>query len=143
FFPLAAQAQGTVTFGGDAQAQTGAEPRADARAGSQTSGSAERELLEEQVPPESDSAREWAERDRKLDEANTLTGGVGLLHTQHAQGGALGQFRVGFATEYFSAGFLCSSEFPCPNPRDPSQSIRSDSTDHFGGRLRLSMQVLK
>jgi outer membrane protein OmpA-like peptidoglycan-associated protein len=136
-FPLTASAQGTVTFGGDAKAQTGAAPEA------QVSGSAERELLEERVPPESDAERQWAERDRKLDEANTLTGGVGLVHTQHAQGGAVGQFRVNFATEYFSAGFLCSPEFPCQNPRDPSQSIRSDSNDHIGGRLRLSMQVLK
>src|SRR4051812_9325026 len=56
--------------------------------------------------------KEWAERDRKLNEASTLTGGVGLVHTQHAQGGAPGQFRVAFTTEYFSAGFLCSSDFP-------------------------------
>jgi outer membrane protein OmpA-like peptidoglycan-associated protein len=86
---------------------------------------------------------EWAERDRKMNEASTLTGGVGLVHTQHAQGGAPGQFRVGFTTEYMSAGFLCSTEFPCRDPRNPSQQVRTDSTDHIGGRLTLSMQVLK
>jgi hypothetical protein len=36
---------------------------------------------------------EWAARDAKMNEAATLTGGVGLVHTQHAQGGAPGQFR--------------------------------------------------
>lgn len=85
----------------------------------------------------------WAERDRKMNEAATLTGGVGLVHTQHAQGGAVGQFRVGFTTEYFSAGFLCSSEFPCRDPRNPAQQVRTDSTDHIGGHLTLSMQVTK
>lgn len=90
-----------------------------------------------------DEDREWAERESKLNEASTLTGGVGLLHTQHAQGGAAGQFRVDFTTEYFSAGFLCTQEFPCADPRNPGGMLQSDSADHFGGRLRLSMQVLE
>jgi OmpA-OmpF porin, OOP family len=121
-----AQAQGEVTFG------AGARPRADA------------EVLAEGIgSPESDRAREWADRDAKLDEATTLTGGVGLLHAQHAQGGAPGQFRVGFTTEYFSAGFLCSAEFPCRDPRNPNNLLTSDGTDHIGGRLTLSMQILK
>ncbi len=129
-----AYAQGTVTFGGGASASTSSAPAASGSASA--SGST----------PEHDAAaedKEWAERDKKLNEADTLTGGVGLLHTQHAQGGAPGQFRVGFTTEYMSAGFLCSSEFPCRDPRNPSQQIRTDSTDHIGGRLTLSMQVLK
>jgi OmpA-OmpF porin, OOP family len=92
---------------------------------------------------EQERAREWAERDAKLDEGATLTGGVGLVHTQHAQGGAPGQFRVGFTTEYFSAGFLCSGEFPCRDPRNPNNLVTSDGTDHIGGRLTLSMQILK
>ena len=40
----------------------------------------------------------------------------GLLHTQHAQSGAPGQFRIGFVGEWFKAGFLCTDKFPCPNP---------------------------
>lgn len=127
-----AHAQGTVTFGGGAKA---------------SASTPERELAAESVASGGVATakrdREWEERDRKMNEAATLTGGVGLLHTQHAQGGAVGQFRVGFTTEYMSAGFLCSTEFPCRNPRDPSQQIRTDSTDHIGGRLTLSMQVLK
>ena len=131
--PSAAFAQGTTTFGGGAGASgTTQQPP-------------ERDLLAEAVAADrgDPKEKEWAERDRKLNEASTLTGGVGLLHTQHAQGGAVGQFRVAFTTEYFSAGFLCSNEFPCRDPRNPSGTVRTDSTDHIGGRLTLSMQVLK
>jgi len=147
-----ADAQGNVTFGGGASAQTrggtAAPPTATARGAgaSSTSGAAstpERDLLAgaaaANVPD--DSEKEWADRDRRLNEAATLTGGVGLLHTQHAQGGAPGQFRVGFTTEFFSAGFLCSPEYPCL--RSDGRRFTQDTTDHIGGRLTLSMQVLK
>ena len=95
------------------------------------------------MPDEQREEKEWAERDRKMNEAATLTGGVGLVHTQHAQGGAVGQFRVGFTTEYFSAGFLCTDSQPCRDPRNNGGFVRADSSDHIGGRLTLSMQVLK
>lgn len=130
--PLAAHAQG-VTFGGEASGSTSG--------GVTTSGGASASGPE---APASDSEKEWQERDRKMNEAATLTGGVGLLHTQHAQGGAPGQFRLGFTTEYMSASFLCTSEFPCRDPRNSANKITSDSgTDHIGGRLTLSMQVTK
>ena len=137
----AAQGTGNVTFGGGASTQGNANASADANAPATT----ERELLAENVPPEraTDADKDWAQRERKLNEASTLTGGVGLLHTQHAQGGATGQFRVDFTTEFFSAGFLCSREFPCRDPRNPNNVLQSDSADHIGGRLRLSMQVAK
>ncbi len=95
----------------------------------------------EAATPESDSAREWAERDSQLSESNTLTGGVGLLRTQHAQGGAAGQFRTSFSTEYFSAGFLCTTDFPCKNPNGSATTIKSDGLDHIGGHLALSANV--
>ncbi|MDB4941031.1 MAG: outer membrane protein [Labilithrix sp.] len=96
------------------------------------------------APPPSREDAEWAERDAKMNEAATLTGGVGLVHVQHAQGGAVGQFRVGFTTEYFSAGFLCTSAQPCRDPRSTTGgTLTSDSSDHIGGRLTLSMQVTK
>ena len=138
----AAQGTGNVTFGGGAS--TRGDANASASAGA-SSGATERELLAENVPADAATRedKEWAERERKLNEASTLTGGVGLLHTQHAQGGATGQFRVDFTTEYFSAGFLCSREFPCRDPRNPNNVLQSDSADHIGGRLRLSMQVVK
>lgn len=148
-----AAAQGTVTFGGGASTQTGGNAAGGASGGAAASGAgaadgaAERELVASgpagrgAVPDDSD--KEWAERDRKMNEAATLTGGVGLVHLQHAQGGAPGQFRVGFTTEYFSAGFLCTDTFPCRDPRNPNGTIRSDSSDHIGGRLTLSMQFLK
>lgn len=140
FVPVSARAQGTVTFGGGASAQTPppAAPPAPPP---------ERTLLAETVGrdqgPESAEDKEWADRDRKMNEASTLTGGVGLLHMQYAQGGAPGQFRLGFTTEYFSAGFLCSSSFPCPATTAGGVRPVTDSTDHIGGRLTLSMQLTK
>lgn len=152
-FPVAAHAQapgGTVTFGGGgaASAQTGAGARANGQAGASSGPArpAERELPPAGAakPPEGEEKEDaWAERDRKMNEAATLTGGIGLVHTQHAQGGAAGQFRLGFTTEFMSAGFLCSSDFPCPNPNGGASTLTSDSTDHIGGRLTLDMQVLK
>jgi outer membrane protein OmpA-like peptidoglycan-associated protein len=144
--PLTASAQGTVTFGAGARgaASTSSPPTASA-------GSEERALAAAELPPGTPSAenaddKKWEERDRQLDEASTLTGGVGLMHTQHAEGGAPGQFSVAFTTEYFSAGFLCTNDFPCPDksaPNDPTRRVRTDTNDHIGGHLTLSMQVLK
>lgn len=137
----AALAQGSnVTFGGGASGGASASPERELQAEAVASGNGNA------AAPSGSSNKEnedWADRDRKMNEAATLTGGVGLVHTQHAQGGAAGQFRVGFTTEYMSAGFLCSSEFPCRDPKNPAQQVRTDSTDHIGGRLTLSMQVLK
>lgn len=137
-----AAAQGTVTFGGGASTQSGGNASAS---GSGAASTPEQELLASGIAngAPDDSEKEWAERDRKMNEGATLTGGVGLVHTQHAQGGAVGQFRVGFTSEYFSAGFLCTDTFPCRDPRNNGGSIRGDSSDHIGGRLTLSMQVLK
>ncbi len=83
---------------------------------------------------------EWAARERDLLESSAINGGVGLLHMQHAQGGSPGQFRIGFTSEYFSAGFLCTSSFPCPNPTGTGK-ITSDSLDHIGGTLSLSATI--
>lgn len=86
---------------------------------------------------------EWADRDRKLGESNTLSGGTGLLHMQTAQTGAPGQLRIGFTTEYYSAGFLCSSDYPCQDPRNPGSKVTSDTLNHIGGTLSLSVTILK
>ena len=145
-FGATAAAQGTVTFGGGASGEaspSGASGSSSA-AGAASEGTPERDLLAAGiVQPPGDASQEWLDRDRKMDEATTLTGGVGLLHTQHAQGGAVGQFRVGFTTEYFSGGFLCTNAFPCKDPKGSGANITNDTTDHIGGRLTLSMQVLK
>ena len=81
-------------------------------------------------------AAEWAARDRAINESNTITGGSGLLHTQHAQSGEPGQFRLGFVAEWFKAGFLCTSKFPCPNPTGGA-ALTTDSLSHTGGTLSL------
>ncbi|MBL0197379.1 MAG: carboxypeptidase regulatory-like domain-containing protein [Myxococcales bacterium] len=84
---------------------------------------------------------EWLARDRKLNESPTLIGGVGLLHMPFAQGGAPGQFRVAFTAETFSAGFLCTAEQPCRNPRAGAPNTAS-SLSHIGGTLALDVQIL-
>jgi outer membrane protein OmpA-like peptidoglycan-associated protein len=133
-----------VTFGGGAAA--GGNTSSSAQPGPSATGTASGDVVANGVGPSGQTSEdaEWAARDAKMDEAATLTGGVGLLNTQHAQGGAVGQFRVGFTTEYFSAGFLCTKEQTCPDPRSTTGGrLDSDRSDHIGGRLTLSMQVLK
>ncbi len=78
---------------------------------------------------EAEEAEEWAERDRLVNESNTITGGTGLLKTQHAQTGAPGQLRIGFVSEWFSAGFLCNSQYPCPNPTRGGPALTSDTIE--------------
>ncbi len=94
-------------------------------------------------PPASSEDREWEQRDRDINEADTLTGGSGLLRTQHAESGAPGQFRLGFVGEWFSAGFLCSAQFPCPNPQGGPGTIQSDTLNHIGGTLTLGVSIAK
>ena len=83
-------------------------------------------------------AAEWAQRDKLVNEPNTINGGTGLLKTQHAQTGAPGQFRLGFVTEWFQAGFLCTSSFPCNNG-----AVTSDTMSHVGGTLSLGASLAK
>ena len=90
------------------------------------------------LAPEADEVARWKDRDRKIMESDALTGGVGLLHMQHAQSGAPGQFRLGFNTEFFSAGFLCSTSYPCPNPTAGKPGITSDTMNHVGATVSLS-----
>jgi outer membrane protein OmpA-like peptidoglycan-associated protein len=87
-------------------------------------------------------AAEWAERDQNAGETTTKEGSVGLLHTRHAQGGSPGQFRLQFMTQYFSDGFLCSAENPCPDPQGGAART-SHSLDQIGGQLALGVTVLK
>jgi len=91
---------------------------------------------------ETDSDAEWIQRERALGEPTTLVGATGLLKTQHAETGAPGQFRLGFVGEWFSASFLCTSSFPCPNPNGGT-AITSDTLDHSGGTLSLGVSLAK
>lgn len=88
---------------------------------------------------------EWARRALDVSESNTQSGGVGLLRTQHAESGAPGQFRIGFVAEGLSASFLCTPQFPCPNPNPtPGQPpVTSDTVNHSGGTLSLGISVAK
>ncbi len=84
---------------------------------------------------------EWSARDVAVNESNTITGGVGLLKTQHAQSGAPGQFRIGFVGEWFSAGFLCTTNFSCPPLPGTTARITSDTLNHTAGTLSLGASL--
>jgi outer membrane protein OmpA-like peptidoglycan-associated protein len=153
---LAVPMAGAILVAGDARAQTASgtagtpAPSAAPAAGAPAAGApagpspAPAPYMGMASPEEPGAAleREWRERDRQLGETATLTGGVGLLHMQHAQGGAPGQIRLGFTTEYFSSGFLCTTDFPCKDPRGTG-SLTTDSLDHIGGSLTLSATLTK
>jgi outer membrane protein OmpA-like peptidoglycan-associated protein len=85
----------------------------------------------------------WKERDSLIMESDALNGGVGLLHMQHAQTGAPGQFRLGFTTEFFSSGWLCSPQSPCANPTAGQPPITSDTMNHVGATVSLSVSITK
>jgi outer membrane protein OmpA-like peptidoglycan-associated protein len=90
------------------------------------------------APAEDDQTREWKERDSQVDESATTTGGTGLLHLQHAQGLAPGQFNLAFVTEYYTGNFLCTQSFPCANQVTGTQ-ITGDTMNHIGGDLALTI----
>ena len=147
--PATAGAQGTggtVTFGGGTpDSPAAAPPPAPAAVPGPAAAApaAPAPVVAENVEgDEAAEAAEWAERDRAVNESNTLNGGTGLLKTQHAQTGLPGQFRIGFVTEWFSAGFLCTSRYPCPNPTG-GPALTSDTMNHVGGTLSLSASLAK
>ena len=89
-------------------------------------------------------AAEWVDRDAHLNEANTVTGGTGLLRTQHAQSGAPGQFRLGIVSEWYTGNFLCTTKFPCPgNANSGGMPYTSDTLHHFGGTISLGASLFK
>jgi outer membrane protein OmpA-like peptidoglycan-associated protein len=90
------------------------------------------------VAEEDEQARTWKERDQKVDESATLSGGVGLVHLQHAQSLAPGQFNLAFVTEYYAGNFLCTSSFPCSN-QTTGERITTDTMNHIGGNIALTM----
>ncbi|MGH7438642.1 MAG: OmpA family protein, partial [Polyangiaceae bacterium] len=78
-----------------------------------------------------------------LNEGNTITGGSGLLHLQHAQSGEPPQFRLGLVTEWYTGGFLCTTKFPCPASTPGGQASTSDSLSHFGTTISLGTSLFK
>jgi outer membrane protein OmpA-like peptidoglycan-associated protein len=142
FTARVAHAQGTVTFGGSASADP-ATPAAPAAPAPDGPAAGANDLPAGDVPADADQAvaDEWAIRDRQINEANTLTGSTGLLRTQSAQTGAAGQFRLGFTSEWFSAGFLCSTSFPCPSTANGP--ITSDTMNHVGATISLGVTLAR
>jgi outer membrane protein OmpA-like peptidoglycan-associated protein len=84
----------------------------------------------------------WLDREAQLFEQDAISGGTGLLHTQHALGGAPGQLHIGLVGEFFDAGFLCSTASPCPRPGG-GPKLTSDSMSHLGGNLTLSATLTR
>ena len=63
---------------------------------------------------EADSDAEWIQRERALGEPTTLVGATGLLKTQHAETGAPGQFRLGFARRSGPGILSLHDQLPMP-----------------------------
>ncbi len=132
-----------ITFGGGGTAGGGAAgggaaaPATAPKPASATPAAVPAKTEETIVVPD-----EWKERDQLLNEASSLAGGAGLLNTQHAQGNAAGQFRLGFMTEFFSSGFLCTSTFPCRN-KNGGPAVTNDSLSHIGGTISLGVGITK
>ena len=155
--PAGALAQSGVTFGGGASSESPPPPAAPPPPPPPASGAAPAappplspsELGQAAPPPDEDAlvATEWVERDEAINESSTLTGGTGLLKTQHAQTGMPGQFRLGFVTEYFKASFLCTTKYPCPSIQLPNGQAtgpqNGDTMTHSGGTLSLGVSVAK
>ncbi len=138
-----AQTGGSATVGGSLSTSTGAQTTA-APSAAPPPPPQEPVAAADAPAPEADeatTAAEWAQRDRDLGESNTITGGTGLLHTQHAQTGSPGQFRIGFVGEWFKAGFLCTDKFPCPAPTAGAAPLTTDSLTHTGGTLSLGASL--
>jgi outer membrane protein OmpA-like peptidoglycan-associated protein len=138
---------GSVTFGGSASGDATAAPPAApaAPAAGAPAAPAPEGAAAAAAPAEGEEGAEpdeWEVRDRQVNESNTLTGGTGLLRTQHAETGEPGQFRVQFVTEWFQAGFLCTSQYPCQNPSG-GPALTSDTMNHTGGTLSLGTSLFK
>jgi outer membrane protein OmpA-like peptidoglycan-associated protein len=135
---------GSVTFGGsasgDANAPPPAAPAAPAAAPAAPAAEGAAPAAAPAAGGEAAEPDEWEVRDRQVNESNTLTGGTGLLRTQHAETGEPGQFRVQFVTEWFQAGFLCTSQYPCQNP---AGALTNDTMNHTGGTLSLGTSLFK
>lgn len=145
-----------VTFGGGASGGTTGTPPAVAPATvpkpavapatpASSSGTAKETVTETLTPTE--DKEDWdspapTSRDHAVMESNTLDGGSGLLHTQHLQTGASGQFRLGFTTEFSSSGFLCSAAQPCVDPHNGSTTTQGN-TDHIGGTINLGVSIAR
>jgi hypothetical protein len=154
-----AHAQGSVTFGGSATTDnkgnaTAPAPPASPSAPAASPAASAVPAAAAPLPadaaaasaPAADASEAqtdavWAARDRQINEADTRTGGSGLLHTQHAQTGAPGQFRLGFNTEWFSAGFLCTDAFKCPPKPGTTKPIVSDTMNHIGATVTLGVTL--
>ena len=132
-----------ITFGGGGggsttQPQPQPQPQPKASTSASTTTSAKEEEKSEEAPP----SDEWKERDNAVMESNTLAGALGLLHTIHGEPGKGGQFRASFIANFMSAGFQCSTTYPCIDPSTGQPTVTTDSTNQVGATVGLSVSIL-
>src|SRR5262249_34876684 len=109
--PGAAPGAPPSPFGGPATGVPGAAPGAPGAAPGATPGTGDTPPAAgtgETPPAQPTPADEEQERWLALMEQTNLSGSTGLLHSAYAGSGPAGTFRVGFLSDWFTAGsFLC------------------------------------
>jgi outer membrane protein OmpA-like peptidoglycan-associated protein len=89
----------------------------------------------ETPPPTSEPTQD--DRNRSLQEHNSLTGTTGLLRTAEAGSGVAGTFRVHILADWFSSSsFLCFDQHECVLPGVP---LADDTATHYGAGVGLSV----
>ena len=138
-----------ITFGGGGGASSSSSttppppsntnPSANTNGGAASSASSTSKVEEktEEAPP----SDEWVARDSAAMEQNSMAGGLGLIHTMHGEVGKGGQFRASFLTNFMSAGFQCTTVYPCQNPNGTTP-ITTDSTNQVGATVGLSVSII-
>jgi OmpA-OmpF porin, OOP family len=80
------------------------------------------------------------ERDRSLEETNSMGGATGLLRTVEAGSGAAGTFRLHLLADWFTkSSFLCSPDYPCPI----APNATADAASRIGSSIGLSVTPLE
>jgi outer membrane protein OmpA-like peptidoglycan-associated protein len=108
---------------------------------SKTADSASSSTKVEEKTEEAPRTEEWVARDNAVMDGNTLAGGLGLIHTMQGQPGKGGQFHAQFLANFMSAGFQCSTVYPCPSPSGGSPNT-TDSTNQVGATVGLSVSII-
>jgi outer membrane protein OmpA-like peptidoglycan-associated protein len=131
-----------ITFGnGNGGAATTSSSTAPAPTTSTASSSASSSTKVEEKTDEAPPSDEWVARDSAVMEQNSIAGGLGLLHTMHGEVGKGGQFRASFLTNFMSAGFQCTTIYPCQNPNGVG-SLTSGSTNQVGATVGLGVSII-
>ncbi len=133
-----------ITFGGNGGAasstsSTTAPPPAASTSAPTTTTKTDTKV--EEKTEEAPVSEEWQARDSAVMEQNSIAGGLGLLHTMHGEVGKGGQFRASFLTNFMSAGFQCTTVYPCLNPNGTG-NVTTGSTNQVGATVGLGVTLI-